>query len=930
MRTSSHLHLATLAVVLLAPFQSHGQLSDARLFSPAKVKTNERADAVAVGWGRVALGSRNALNSANGQTSGAVYLFDQKTGAELKTLYPPATDSNSGMEFGSSIAIAGNLLLIGAPGADSLPASSDDRGAAYVFDLKTGKFVGTKIQPPTEFAPGERWGHAVAVDGEFMAVSSILAVEGGIATGAVWVKSAKATTASMIAPNATLLDGATPGAAQDKFGSALSLRGNLLAVSAPGTDISGDSDAGRVWLVSLTPGGVGGTVVMELPNPDVVDASKSGVGDLFGESLALGSRFLIIGAPADSTGAAATGGAFVYQSTALHAIVYYGVARGGSAGERVGQAVATEGNRIFFSSPGRYVSSQVVDGPLTSNTFFTPRLELPGQYGHRIAIGEDRLVVADPEDSSFDLNGGGVWLHDSAPQSVPDFHPVATSGNTALGIPNSTYSVFTEVTAGLYNTAFNLGANPLFVAKAAGSGVVGSLNTGLRSHSGVDNVTRLVITAQTNFTTISRPISSFQGEVWFTAKQPNYTLPNIVVQAGNTFAEQLFAGSDLLLGVNYPVKSVGELRVDSTVTKNGAIPVNLKLGANVVTTNDSAVLRLGSNSMNTFVARESETVFGIASFFWGQIAPRVSVRNQLFSCSGAVFGNGTTTDTNQAVICGSVVAARKGDSAPDTVNTSGVPVATTFSTFLGETHFDAGSGLFRATLNPVPGITPANNEGIWSNRTGGVGLIVQKGATAPVIGGQVKVKRLIDYGIVFGKRVLILAQVSGPGITAANDVVLYLCDLTTSDPGPFEILAREGDYLPGGGRARIASILTLDLTTTPTDGGHSHYGLLCSLVVESGGATAATNQAWLVGDAGRGLGFQPAIRQPTIRLRKGQTSNFLGSGFEKLSSIAFPAVIKDGSGVLNSGMAHVIDPRSGGSTGVVTFPNRKKTVGSIR
>jgi hypothetical protein len=77
-------------------------------------------------------------------------LFDIDSGAELMTL--TAGDHGvlsilGGDGFGSSVAIHGNFALVGAPDDSEL---ADRSGAAYLFDIRTGKLIDKILLPVGE------------------------------------------------------------------------------------------------------------------------------------------------------------------------------------------------------------------------------------------------------------------------------------------------------------------------------------------------------------------------------------------------------------------------------------------------------------------------------------------------------------------------------------------------------------------------------------------------------------------------------------------------------------------------------------------------------------------------------------------------------------------------------------------------------------
>src|SRR5262245_45711754 len=75
----------------------------------------------------------------------------------LRTLGNPA--AFGGDQFGGAVAVAGNLVVVGAPFDD--PGGVPDAGAAYVFNLDTGALVATLNNPAP--APGDKFGWSVTL-----------------------------------------------------------------------------------------------------------------------------------------------------------------------------------------------------------------------------------------------------------------------------------------------------------------------------------------------------------------------------------------------------------------------------------------------------------------------------------------------------------------------------------------------------------------------------------------------------------------------------------------------------------------------------------------------------------------------------------------------------------------------------------------------
>ncbi len=156
-----------------------------------------------------------------------------------------------------------------------------------------------------------------------------------------------------------------------------------------------------------------------------------------------------------------------------------------------------------------------------------------------------------------------------------------------------------------------------------------------------------------------------------------------------------------------------------------------------------------------------------------------------------------------------VLIARNGDPAP------GQPAGVLFgqASLFGidsQAHTQLTASLFGA------GITTANNESIWSNRSGALEAIVREGDPAPgtppgvVIGLGTFGTSSTFPRIAFNKesRLFVAANLLGPDVDAFNDEGLFLEDET----GVLTLLAREGDPAPGGGQGVTyggGSVLTM-------------------------------------------------------------------------------------------------------------------------
>lgn len=134
-------------------------------------------EAVSIDGGLVVSGA--AGDDDNGFRSGSAYLFNAVTGAELFKLTPH--DAAAGDSFGTSVAIQGSRIVVGAPRDEDNGPSS---GSAYVFDALTGQQLMKLV--PGDGQTGDTFGQTVAIEGGRVLVSAPQSDDGANRSGSVY------------------------------------------------------------------------------------------------------------------------------------------------------------------------------------------------------------------------------------------------------------------------------------------------------------------------------------------------------------------------------------------------------------------------------------------------------------------------------------------------------------------------------------------------------------------------------------------------------------------------------------------------------------------------------------------------------------------------------------------------------------------------
>jgi len=135
-------------------------------------------DSVAVNGNLAVIGA--FWDDDNGSSSGSAYVFDITTGQQLFKLL--ASDGAADDWFGDSVALSGNLAVIGANGDDDNGSTS---GSAYAFDITTGQQLFKLL--PSDGRGGDNFGNSVALSGNLAVIGAFLADDFGADSGSAYV-----------------------------------------------------------------------------------------------------------------------------------------------------------------------------------------------------------------------------------------------------------------------------------------------------------------------------------------------------------------------------------------------------------------------------------------------------------------------------------------------------------------------------------------------------------------------------------------------------------------------------------------------------------------------------------------------------------------------------------------------------------------------
>ncbi len=177
----------------------------------------------------------------NGGSSGSAYVFKRTDTSWTEEAKLTANDGASGDNFGKSVSISDDYVIVGAFADDDNGSGS---GSAYVFKRTGTNWTQEAKLTASDGASGDNFGHSVSISGGYAIVGAYQDDDNGDGSGSAYVF--KRTDTNWI--EETKLT-ASDGAASDNFGGPVSISGDYAIVGAYMDDDNG-SNSGSAYIYS--------------------------------------------------------------------------------------------------------------------------------------------------------------------------------------------------------------------------------------------------------------------------------------------------------------------------------------------------------------------------------------------------------------------------------------------------------------------------------------------------------------------------------------------------------------------------------------------------------------------------------------------------------------------------------------------------------
>jgi len=356
---------------------------------------------------------------------GALLLVAPSTGlqggatrfTEIKKL--TASDAADLDHFGTSVAISGNTVVVGAMYNDDVPS---DSGAAYVFERGLGgpnNWGEIKKLTAGDAAQGDHFGASVAISGDTVAVGAYFDSDVGLMSGSAYVFARDHGGTGNWGEVKKLT--ASDAAMGDLFGATVAISGSTMVVGAVGNEDVGDS-SGTAYVFERDAGGLENWGEVKILTPNSGSSN-----DDFGQSVSISGDTVVVGASSDNDAGPHAGAAYVFErhhgATDNWGQVSKLVGDDTAYQDGLGHSVAICGgtlvagapynDRVRLNSGSAYMFERDFGGsgkwgemwrPIASDAASTD------EFGISVAISGDTVVVGAHSDDGAGSSSGSAYV----------------------------------------------------------------------------------------------------------------------------------------------------------------------------------------------------------------------------------------------------------------------------------------------------------------------------------------------------------------------------------------------------------------------------------------------------------------------------------------------------------------------------------------
>jgi len=398
---------------------------------------------------------------------GAAFIFQRNGNSWIQVAELTANDATNNDFFGSAVAISGDRAVIGAAGDNG--GAGVNSGSAYIFQRSGNTWTQIAKINGSDSGAGDQFGSAVSISGGRVIVGAFQDDDGGNNsgsayifhdTGAAWVQNAK-------------LTGVTTAFAE--FGNSVDIDGDTAVVGSQGETNGIGSAAGAAYVYVFN----GATWAQQAK----LGSSDHAAFDQFGSGVAIHGNRVVVGAMSNDDGGSSSGSAYVFDrsgnSWSQNAKL---LAADDLGGDLFGRSVDVRGDNIVVGAHENNSAANVFN---TGSVYY---FEKSGNTWTNTA----NYVASDA--AADDKLGLSVTLNDNFAFSGSAFNDTGAGADSGAAyvfdLNNTAPAVVTAAVVGGLLTVSGTGSSDTITLAAQGNGRVRVTGSGIStSFIGVNNIT---------------------------------------------------------------------------------------------------------------------------------------------------------------------------------------------------------------------------------------------------------------------------------------------------------------------------------------------------------------------------------------------------------------------------------------------------------
>lgn len=278
-------------------------------------------------------------NIGSNLNNGSAYVFHRQGDDWVEVKKLTASDGLANDEFGTSVDIDGDTIIVGSVFNDNLPTLNP--GAAYIFVRNGNDWIEQDKLMASDGIDNDNFGNSVAIDGNTAIIGANFDESGiHISQGAAYVFTRSGS-------NWTEQDKliASDGGGGDNFGWSVGIDGNSAIVSAYADDVNEISNRGSAYVFTRSGN--------DWTEQDKLIASDGLANDTFGYDVDIEGDTAVIGAESDTTNTTATkqGSAYIFTRNGdVWTEKKKLTASDGGASEHLGRSVAISEHTVVVGA----------------------------------------------------------------------------------------------------------------------------------------------------------------------------------------------------------------------------------------------------------------------------------------------------------------------------------------------------------------------------------------------------------------------------------------------------------------------------------------------------------------------------------------------------------------------------------------------------